>query len=184
MPEDYTDDLPEFMMTSFFTRATKACFFEAMLAGYASGVEKGAIPEMPGSKAIEWTNDRNGNWRVLDTYIVTPFSAYSGGTTLIWLNDIPVWMMQYLGHYPKEAIPCLRAALRTAYEAEEFFGGRGPEIFTHKGYTYVNNVRVNDFFMDARGEEMIFGPDGSIIGKHSYQSTFLVDYHRRPSARR
>ncbi len=146
-------------------------FIDAMQAGYAKSPSKGTIKEMPGSKTIEYEKD---GFRLLDAYLVTPQSSFSGGMTTEWFHDIPVWMMQYFGSYDDDAIPCLKAALKMNYEQRLFFGGRGPEFFTLDGYTYVNNVTENDFFGRSSGEERIFGPTGKLAGWHRHQSLYLV----------
>lgn len=146
-------------------------FLEAMKTGYANTPAKGTIAEMPGSKTIEY---RHGKWRVFDAYLVTPQSAYSGGSTIIWYGPVPIWMMQYLGHYDKEAIPCLKAALKENYQAGKFRGGRGPEWFVNDGYTYINVVEHNNFSNHSWGKEAIYGPDGKMAGYHRYQSIYMV----------
>jgi hypothetical protein len=145
-------------------------FMAAMNAGYAKTPAKGTIVEMPGSKTIEYRCDK---WRVLDTYFITPQSEYSGGGTVIWYGPVPVWMMQYLGYYEKEAIPCLKVALAHQYNQEKFNGGRGPDFFHFENYTYINRVEKNEF-RHARGEEMVFDAGGKKLGWHRYQALYMV----------
>lgn len=158
-------------------------FFRAMRDGYASGVEKGTITEVPGSKTIRLLYQ---TWELLDLYVVTPTGEWSGGTTHIFYKGVPVWMMQYMGWYRKEAIPCLKAALSEAYSTFQFFGGRGPEkkYFLHpetgEMWEYINREtpipRGNwrNFGHTFAGIETILAPDGSSAGFHTYQGMWMV----------
>src|SRR3989344_4922518 len=87
-------------------------FFDAMKQGWATPVKKIPIPQLPGSKSISF---RSGELSLLDYYFVTPGFNSSYGTTVIWVAEIPVWIMHYGGFYDKQAISLLKAALRNAY---------------------------------------------------------------------
>ena len=173
MPDSRTKlDLDlEFVIEPHFQQSALTTFFQAMQEGYALTREKGTIPELPGSKTIEFLH---GDWRVLDTYIVSPQSPYSGGTTMMWYGEIPIWMMQYVGYYDDDAIPCLRAALRTNYEQSIFNGGRGPDFFEHEGFHYINAAMSNNFFGRTNGQEAIFDSEKKIRGIHLYQAWWMV----------
>jgi len=146
-------------------------FHKAMRAGYSTSPQKGTLVELPGSKTIEY---RHNGWRVLDMYFVGPDGEYSGGTTTMWYGPIPIWMMQYLGRYEKEAIPCLKAALSSTYMPGQFNGGRGPDCFPYEGYVYINAVE-KEGFVNAAGIERIFDlMSGREVGSHRYQSQWLV----------
>ena len=153
-------------------RHAEAIFFLAMKQRYATKQEKGNIPQIPGSKTIEFTAD-NG-WRVLDTWVVTPHSPYSGGTTIIYNGEIPMWMMQYVGWYDDCAISCLKAALKENYDKGCFLGGRGPEFFKYGDFHYTNTVVLNTFHGHAVGEEKIFGANNRRLGFHRYQAQWLI----------
>jgi hypothetical protein len=161
----------EYVGLFHFRRQAKDFFFHSMRCGYTTSPRKGMLSEMPGSKTIEVVHE---NFRTLDTYLVTPQDPFSGGTTCQWYGAIPVWMMQYMGYYDEDAIPCLKAALSFNYENDTFYGGRGPEFFVHEGYTYINRVTENDFFGRASCEEQIFNPEGRSSGWHCCQSIWMV----------
>ena len=95
--------------------------------------------------------------------------------TVVSFEDIPVWMMQYFGEYDKEAIPCLKAALRVAYERKEFNGGRGPNLFRYGGCVYRNfpdDVRsIPEYFS---GSEEIRGTSSTARGWHRYQGGLMI----------
>jgi len=151
-------------------------FFSAMENGYAGGASKGTIAEIPGSKTIL---HEDSDFRVLDCYVVTPDSSYSFGTTTIWYQGVPVWMMQYRGSYTKEMIPFLKRALMTAYAKQEFFGGRGPDMYTEGGNNdlfYVNRIAKNDW-QDFKGREEIINRRNHRryqMGWHEYDGLLLV----------
>lgn len=144
-------------------------FFDAMLEGYVGKPNKSWNPGLPGSKVIEY---RRESWLVVDSYIVSEKSPYSGGTTYIYYDGVPVWMMQYFGFYDGCAIPTLKAALREAYEERIFFGGRGPRTFLQDVHTYRNSTRSNDF-KSFSGREEIENVDAEFCGFHQYQGGLL-----------
>lgn len=146
-------------------------FFIAMQEGYVSNAKKGTISEIPGSKTIEYSRDK---WRVLDTYLVTPKSPYSGGTTIIYWGEIPMWMMQYVGYYDEAAIPCLKAALKATYDVYEFNGGRGPDFFEYEGFHYINAPVSNNFYGRTNGQEAIFDTQKKLRGVHMYQAWWMI----------
>jgi hypothetical protein len=161
-----------FKMDSTYQRHAQGHFFEAMKSGYIGESAGKRAGEFPGSNILEYSfND----WKVVDSYIVSPISTHSGGTTTIYYGEIPIWMMQYLGWYQKEAIPCLKTALRQSYVAGHYHGGRGPVTHLHEGYLYSNQVRENDFWNRTVGQETIFSPQGIDVGQHIYQAMWLID---------
>lgn len=149
-------------------RNAKGVFFEAMRAGYAASVMKTSLPQLIGSKHIVYSS---GEWTVTDTYIVTPLTRKGGGTTLIAYDDVPLWMMQYLGEYDPAAISFLKEALTHNYLENIFHGGRGPEAFYRNGWGYSN--RVQGTFLEFSGEERVFDPTGKLMGGHRYQGLYL-----------
>lgn len=143
-------------------------FFDAMLAGYVMGGTKTTLPDMPGVKVITF---ESGDFRVVDSYITTPHSAKSAGTTTIWGRNRPVWLMQYGGEYPEHTIPFLKECLLMNYKERHFYGGRGPEIVEGQ-FIYLNKVENNDFG-NFYGEESIH-VGGQRIGFHWYRGMSLL----------
>ncbi|MCK5021786.1 MAG: hypothetical protein KAR54_00875 [Candidatus Pacebacteria bacterium] len=155
------------------SRDIKKVFWESAKSGYGSNkVEKIRIDELPGYKCILF---KSGKFSVLDAYCVTPLSNKSLGTITIWLDNVPVWVMQYGGFYPKKVVPFLKLALQSTILNEKFIGGRGPSLFKHKDYpnlSYVNNPEVNDFTI-FWGKEWIT-EDAQPLGYHYYNGIILI----------
>jgi len=150
-------------------------FFEAMTAGHASltspsSPAKGTIVELRGSKTF--THARIP-WKVVDVYLVTPLSTRSGGMTVISYEGVPVWMMQYFGEYEKQAISCLKAALREAYSRDEFIGGRGPLKLVYGKYEYQNHPVLSTFERFSGFESVTRGV-GAILGTHQYHGGLML----------
>lgn len=148
-------------------------FFLAMQAGYVNDPKKTTISELPGSKSIELNY---GKWRVLDVYAVTPRSDMSAGTTHIWYENVPVWMMQYMGEYPEAAIATLMRALAGNYAQSVWNGGRGPAFYDGGEFCYENNVDPgSEFAGRSSGEEfMMRRCGGGVVGWHRYQSIWML----------
>ena len=149
-------------------------FFEAMAAGYAQSIKKTPIPDLPGSKAIISVD---GHFRVVDYWLVTANSNKSTGSTTIWFDEQPVWVMHYGGWYDKDVIPFLKKCLHRAYvEERKFYGGRGPTEVKDRDLRYNNEIDRNDFF-NARGEEFVYdfsGDDKKCRGFHWYRCMSLL----------
>lgn len=150
-------------------------FWEAMRNGWANkNAKKGANPLLPGYKLIPY---HSGNFYVLDTYGTNPLSNKSEGNIKIWFDDVPVWVMNYSGIYPKHVIPFLKLALLANIESRCFIGGRGPSSFFHKDYpslSYMNIVPLEgNKFHNFNGTECIC-ENGQFIGQHYYQGTALI----------
>ena len=164
--------MPNFLLdaqTASFMQYAEREFFAAMRLGYASAKSGIKSSWLPGSKTIEF---KIGHLRVTDTYFIVGESTHSGGYTVIHWGPIPLWVMFYSGSYPKEAIPCLKAALLTTYERSKFDGGRGPSNYLHRGYRYTNRAEGN--FSKFHGEETIYGPGDGIVGGHRYHGLYLA----------
>lgn len=150
-------------------------FFEAMKAGWATKVEKTTIPRMPGYKAIVW---EDGLWRVVDSYAVGPDITLGGnrsaGSTTIFYEDKPVWVMQYGGYYHKKAIPFLKQALLNAYCDRKFFGGRGPSIYKEGNWIYINHTTGVSFEGFKGREEIINMAEDCFYGWHEYWGLSLL----------
>lgn len=133
----------------------KKHFFAAMLEGWVGGGELKDVPGMLGLKKTEYQAE---DFRVLDQF---GGSALSYGVTLIWYCDIPVWVMNYAGQYPKEYIPYLKRALVYAYKNRCFLGGRGlPAYLMRDAYDdpmilYTNDVSPKSDFTRFSGEERL-----------------------------
>ena len=149
----------------------QAFFFQAMVEGWATCDQKIMIAEMPGYKAIPF---RDGKLSLLDNYCVNPNSPYSAGTTTIWHQDLPVWLMNYGGWYDKRAIAFLKRALSQTYNAHQFVGGRGPLVYTEGNLIYVNHVRLNDFRKFEGHEEELDADIGESLGFHQYWGMSLI----------
>jgi len=149
----------------------QAFFFRAMREGYAGSGQKTEVADMPGYKEIRFSE---GDFLLVDRYCVAPNLVKSAGTTTIWFDGVPVWVMNYGGYYEEEAISILKRALSTAYQREEFFGGRGQFVFTNGGLLYTNHPRLNDFAR-FEGREEVFGTTGrTSLGFHDYWGMSLL----------
>lgn len=162
-------EMQELVKDPYFWTQTEAVFFEAMNAGYAAEEKpkKTTIAELAGSKFVEPYVRQP--WIVKDVYLATPLSDFSGGMTVIEYEGVPIWMMQYFGHYYEEAISCLKAALRQTYSERHFVGGRGPAHFVHESYIYENPEILSQDFKLFRGDEFIHNKSGKVFGRHVYQ---------------
>lgn len=142
----------------------KRFFFEAMLAGYASGVDPSSSADLPNGKIIRF---EDGEWLLVDLWTESPNSYQTVGTTTIFFKQIPVWDMQYDGQYNPDAIETLKLALNEAHRNSLFVGGRGVMKFTHNGLTYTNSPGDNRFIL-FNGTEQIKSQNGDFLGGHRY----------------
>jgi hypothetical protein len=151
----------------------KNFFFEGMMQGYAVSEKKIKIAKLPGYKAIPF---RDGDFSLLDLYCVTPNSNKSAGTTTIWFQEEPVWIMQYSGYYEESAIKFLKTALCKAYEMRHFVGDRGPVSYKENLFIYTNSPRRNNFTkFEGREEIFVNTADGQVsLGFHEYSGMSLV----------
>ena len=151
----------------------QAFFFKAMIEGWAVSGQKINIPDLPGYKAVPF---RDGDFYLLDCYCVTPHSSKSAGTTTIWFQGVPVWIMNYGGVYEERAIAFLKSMLRRAYENLLFVGGRGPYRCSDGSFFYMNNPCPNDFYKFRGREEIFIMEGGNIIslGFHEYWGMSLM----------
>lgn len=147
-------------------------FFNAMLAGYAAKIPKiVSSADSPHCKVFEYTE--GANWLVTDTYHVTPNSDFSGGTTVIYYAYVPVWMMQYFGHYPEATIPFLKEALALEYGRRRFTGGRGQMSLVKEDRNYINDV-AGDFSRFNGIEQIRRGDKPEVIGWHRYHGGLMI----------
>jgi hypothetical protein len=149
-------------------------FFRAMLAGYASGSETEPVPGMPGWKRVPPFKDESLGLMLVDMWCTHLRSGKSFGTTTIYFDGDPVWVMQYSGEYREEAVPLLKRALHEAYQAQEFHGGRGRTLLSVGGLTYYNAFQGD--FGSFYGKEYIRedGWQGLVLGRHEYAGMLLV----------
>ena len=153
------------------TTQIQAFFFKAMVEGWATtgGGQKITIPQIPGYKAIDFTD---GDFRLLDCYCVNSHSPVSAGTTTIWHQGNPVWMMSYGGFYTDSTIAFLKRVLLKTYEASQFVGGRGPRIYIESDLVYTNRVSGNFNHFSGR-EEILNAETGALLGFHEYSGIDL-----------
>jgi hypothetical protein len=165
-------------------------FFDAALATYAGDTKKTTIPGLPSSKVYRF---ERGDFLYIDTYFAT--DERSGGQTVIYFQNIPVWLMQYQGWCEDddpEVIAFLKEALCIAYEQRHFFGGRGPKEYnksrlasapTQRRLQYYNggygtSSTGNESFDKFIGREWIEELDGTLHGVkvfwHRYQGMLLI----------
>jgi len=156
----------------------KAFFFEAMRGGYVNQRPfKLPLPDpFSGEEAIPYRRNFKDGFYLLDYYFVSPDSNSCYGSTVIWFEEKPIWVMHYGGWYDERVIPFLKRALARNYNEDVFLGGRGPEFLEGEDHTlqYFNKVEQNDF-NDFRGREGIITTSeqwkvavGTKLGEHHY----------------
>ena len=175
-PDDLKRLLETLELKQKFVSEMQEVFFRAMNTGYAATEKpkKSTIAELPGSKLIP--PYIRGPWKVTDVYHVMPFSTVSGGTTMISHEEVPVWMMQYFGKYEKDAIPCLKAALRDAYSKKIFYGGRGEGLFLQGEFPYWNTpspIRFEEFAGDEHVTRQTEKSGTFVLGRHRYHGGIM-----------
>lgn len=163
----------------------KDFFFEAAYATYAGGgAMKGSIPDLTGSKVYRYERD---DLSYIDTYFVNGQS--SGGQTLIYLNNKPVWIMQYHGWCRDdntEVLTFLKQVLAETYGDKEFCGGRGKYSIDHwksgdGPYVYENIPALplpSEEFVNFMGHERIMTrpwkcDDSHVLFWHRYQGYLM-----------
>ena len=137
-------------------------FFKGMIRGWAAGCDKFAVPDMPGYKEISY---QEGKFRLLDRYCISR-SKKSAGTTTIWYEDDPIWVMNYGGYYVSRAMGIVKNAIRDNYQDKIFFGGRGPFIHVEGTLIYTNRPVVNNFAKFEGREEVLDTEFGILLGFH------------------
>ena len=152
-------------MTQPRKEEVESFFFKAMMDGYAAqGSKKTKVVDMPGYKEIRF---QDGEFLLVDRWCVNPLSPKSAGTTTIWIQEFPVWVMNYGGFYEESVIALLKHVLRNTYEAHQFIGGRGPILYEEGDLVYMNHPDHNEF-AEFDGDEEIFDVKGTSFGYHKY----------------
>ncbi len=154
-------------------------YLEAAAATYAGGVmKKETIPDLPRSKVYRY---ESGDLLYVDMFLMS--GEYSGGQTVIYVESVPAWLMQYHGWCKDdnpEVLAFLKAALAAAYARREFHGGRGLPKFRGTKLLYTNSpqvprhVRHEEDFAGFVGHEQIQLPDATVVFWHRYQGLLLA----------
>ena len=155
-------------------------YFVAAAATYAGGVvKKETIPDLPHSKVYRYKSD---DLLYVDTFFTN--GEYSGGQTIICVEGVPAWLMQYCGWCKddnKEVLAFLKKALLDSYMRKEFNGGRGPAMLddNQEGGLVYQNWSVlppyNQNFANFQGRERIWRkpvPTEDVFW-HRYQGLLL-----------
>lgn len=145
-------------------------FFRAMLAGWANGAVATDCPQMSGHKRILFYD---GAFTISDRYCVAQDGVRSVGSTTIWFQHLPVWVMHYGGQYNEIAIPLLKNALLLAYQRKQFLGGRGVHTLIEGSLVYYNQA-YGDFAKFSGYENIHDHTKGRSLGYHEYWGMSLV----------
>lgn len=150
-------------------------FCQAMTEGWAGNCPKVTITDLPGSKVITFEDE---DLKLVDLYFVGLDSLKSSGTTIIWYQNQPIWIMHYGGIYPKRVIPFVKRALLANYEHGRFVGGRGPRLYDDSidpDYLYINQIREGDASSFSGREEVLDRKTkGGMFGFHEYWGMRLM----------
>ena len=159
-------------MVDVGTDAIQTFFFKAMLEGYAAGGSKKLpVVGMPGYKEVRLSD---GNFLLVDCWCTNSDTQKSAGTTTIWVDMVPVWVMHYGGFYDKSVTPFLKRALYKNYKTQKFFGGRGPLTYDERPITYVNQPRFEKFDKFEGREEVFDSVRLITLGFHEYWGMSLL----------
>ena len=157
-------------------------FFEGSLRGYAGGGEKIIVS---GVKKTRRFVHQRGELYYRDEYVVN--GEYSGGSTIIYVDSFPVWLMQYHGWCKDddpEVLAFLKKVLVDTYRSGEFAGGRGKygawrsnegSLIYENHPTLLPTVNeFNDFIGHERIKTQTWKPDQSHeVFWHRYQGMLL-----------
>jgi len=158
-------------------KALREFYFEAMLEMFLGDAPRVDVPEKPGYRRIEYRRDE---YRMVDEYLKTlGTSSHSSGQAVIWQGDTAVWTMAITGRFEREALPVIKKALRKAFTARQFIGGRGPQHFNDGRYSYENHFELWDF-KEFNGRESVYQhgqfENKRWLGSQMYQGRILVPY--------
>jgi hypothetical protein len=147
--------------------SVQAFFSKAMSRGWVASAYT-ISGFLPGWKMYSY---QEGLLKLIDTWYTTPGTNKSTGMTMISYGDNLLWIMHYGGTYQDEAMPVVMAALISSYESNQFFGGRGPLFFEHKGISYYNNPE-RSLFEYSVGTEYV--KNGIVfLGNHTYECRWV-----------
>ena len=149
-------------------------FFKAMIQGWASGAPAVSFPELPGFEGYTFNPPGQGLLSLRDCF--TGAGEKFFGTTTIWREKNPIWMMHYQGWYKKGAEPLLRRALLEAYSKGIFLGGRGLDMIDPATNLDYHNISPGSRFTQFRGYEKIItrGCNSDIKGECFFQGRALI----------
>lgn len=155
----------------------KAVFFKGMLEGYVnkkhstSNLRSGTVV-LPGWKTYKY---RDHGYLLVDMWHTNPNLPHSTGVTILYFENMPIWVMHYGGWYHDDAISTLRHALKWNYERNLFVGGRGPTSFSTTDKTYQNQVAESSSFINFDGSESVFDNErNKLLGEHWYRGQWLL----------
>lgn len=120
-------------------KESEAFFCRSMAEGYAGGAAAMPLIEMPGWKGYVHVD---GDWKLIDAYMVHPKTKKSVGHTYIWHQGTLIRCVSYGGFYQKEAVPCLKGALMYDYSRGIFNAGRGHNLYQVDNYRYI--IRIDE----------------------------------------
>ena len=159
-------------LQEFFLKAARATY----AANQGGTVRKGTLPGLPKSKVYQYRQD---DLLYVDTYFTN--GDLSGGQTVIWLTENPVWISQYQGWCAgddKVVLDFLKRALLNAYATNEFIGGRGrreysdAEVSHQYGRLTYRNDYLGSFEQGSGGEYIVAGGNLRVFW-HRYQHLLL-----------
>ena len=147
----------------------QAAYRLAMLDGYAGGEMKRTVKTR--KKGLTILTYRYCEYRVVNSFIITPISQYTRGSVEIFKNDVLVWKMTYEGRYPKEVTEFLKMSLLKACEHGEFWGGRGPFRFSQGSWEYRNSAEQGRFEEFSGREQILIGENE--VGHGTFQGGLI-----------
>lgn len=156
-------------------------FLDAMRHGWASGQVSFHSVQSANrvKKSWNYTNPNFPDFSLVEAYSVFESSRMSFGRKIINYNGAPIWYMHYGGWYKEKVIPFLKEALLSAYNNNQFHGGRGRSGYYNNdgqfhGFLYRNNI-VSNNFGNFSGREFITDEFGrGILGEHHYFGGLLI----------
>jgi hypothetical protein len=103
----------------------------------------------------------------------------AGNRKIFFLGEFePAWSMEYHGYWKGEDLPFLSRALLQEYQGEHFTGGRGPNRYTEKEFTYENRTFPSSIDRSC-GHEKIYKKEGElfqILGHYIYFAGTSKDF--------
>ncbi len=150
-------------------------WLDAMAAGWVSGSKSEILPRYPHTQLSRYMSP-DSRFVVEDHWLSLPGVDASSGETHIYLDGVPVWVMQYYGWYDHLAIPVLKEALSINYLKNRiFFGGRGPNKYECGNVYYFNYPNPGSSFKEFAGREDVMDVSlGIKRGYHRYQGGLLL----------